>query len=99
MRTLIDDLMDVMPTSKENAVTQRYLSDILHVTPRTIRETIRHARIEGYPICCNHENGYWYSMDKEDLKETIYMLQEQRNTLNATIISLWDTYKRLNSIK
>ena len=85
MGSLVNILEEVLPTSKESAVTQSYLSKVLGVSKRTVRQLVQQARHEGVSVCSTPYDGYWLSNNPEDIEETIAIMKAHIATANDTV--------------
>lgn len=60
------EILEYIPEGKENAVSMRYLADLLNKDTREIREKVLKARIDGHVII-GDENGYYKPSCEADL--------------------------------
>lgn len=81
----LDLLVEFLPHSRDEAVTQDEISSHLGVSKRSVRQLVQQARKKGYCVCSSPYAGYWLSTSTEDILETINILNSQAQTLNDTI--------------
>ena len=84
-----------IPNGKENAVSMRYLANILDVAERDIRQAILNARLQG-EIICGTQFGYYTPADDSELTEYYYYARTRALT---TLRSLKATRKRVVDIE
>lgn len=60
---------------KERAVYSRELQSIFSIDGRSLRRKINRLRQAGVPICSG-ETGYYYAENNQELRETIFRLNE-----------------------
>lgn len=80
-----DALLEFLPTSKKNAVSQRDISDYLGIQPRLCRQLVQQLRHDGVCICSTPYDGYWISTDYNDVQETVAILRAHINTCTVTM--------------
>lgn len=64
------NLIDLIPTGKENRISTAMLKSITHLDPAVIRREINKARSDGEPICSDGD-GYYYAETPNELNHTI----------------------------
>lgn len=64
-------ILALIPTGKDNAISMEYLSNILGVSKRDIRQCVLNARLEGN-IICGTQYGYYLPADDSELREYYY---------------------------
>jgi biotin operon repressor len=87
--SLLEILIESLPTDKESAVTQDYLSQAVGVSRRNIRQLVQQARKEGYGVCSSPYRGYWLSTEPADIMETVSILNAQAKTIIDTVDSMY----------
>lgn len=66
------NIVDYIPTGKDNAVTRAQLCALTGLGDRAVRKLIEIARVEG-AVIVNHQdgNGYYISNDPKDIRRQI----------------------------
>ena len=67
----VDNVLSLIPTGRENAVSMKYLANVFGVRERDIRRSILDARLSGH-VVCGTSYGYYYPADRFELKEYIH---------------------------
>lgn len=81
-------IFELLSTDRENTLTAKYLSDVLHIDKRNITEQIRRERIkEKRPIiAATMDNpGYYIANSKSEMRAYCKSLEHRRNELQETI--------------
>lgn len=82
MKKGIDNLTELIPTGRANAISMRELSERLNVDARTTRAIIQRARANGAEICSDWENGgYFMPLDIDEAK--VYLNQQRARIRSA----------------
>lgn len=75
-------------------MTAQELANMFGLKSKTIaRKIVKEMRFKGALICSNHD-GYYYSTDEKDVKETVQMLEAMANGLQTTVTSLNNAYRQ-----
>ncbi len=89
-----EQVYNLLPTSP----CQLHYNDISRLTglnQRNIRYIIQELRKMGVPIACVPTEGYWIVEKAEDLKPTINMIRNTRDTIDSTLNTLILAYNKL----
>ena len=79
------NIVDFIPDGLDNAVSQKQLCDMTHLSDREVRQAIENARRQGAPICSScHSDSFGYYMPKTKYEATIYLTMQQRRINSAT---------------
>lgn len=84
---LEEALRDRLPRSKEQAINGSDLSAILDVQGAYIRRAVNKLRSNGVPVCSNG-NGYWISVDPNEIRETVNSLMGRAASIQAAVDGL-----------
>ncbi|MCD8015036.1 MAG: helix-turn-helix domain-containing protein [Lachnospiraceae bacterium] len=76
------DIAALIPFGRANAVSQAHLASITGLHPRTVRQLIQLARLDGAPIVSSPRDGYWRAESLEDIER--YVLRESRRVAEIT---------------
>ena len=79
-------ILNLIPDSKDNAITGKELMSFTGLTFRQIKEIIAELRML-HPICSRETNGggYWIAETDEDIKGFVSMISRRRDGYNKTI--------------
>lgn len=82
-------ILALIPTGRENAITRKQIVRITNFRDRHVRRTIQALR-RNFPILSSYEKpgGYWVSVDKEEIKAFIRLLEVERRSYDETIKNL-----------
>lgn len=65
--------LKILHTGRHNAVNGKQLAVAMGYMgtdgPRRIREHIHELRRQHFPVCSDHDNGYWFPASREDAEE------------------------------
>ncbi len=86
MNDLHMQILELIPTKKEKAITSKELMLITGLKFRVLKEIISNLR-NIYPICSKETNGggYWIAENDSDINDFIYMISRRRDGYNKTI--------------
>ena len=89
------NLLNYLPTGKENQLTGRNLGETTGLKGSQIRAEVNRLRAAGEPIASDAQ-GYYIATDPEELTATIKNLQSRRNAMNRAIEGLMEAkYKMI----
>lgn len=77
-------IIRLIPIGHKNAVSMRYLANILNTTNRDIREIIHRARLDGIMIC-GDDYGYYRPANEEELIRYYFRVRCRANTTYAVV--------------
>ena len=79
-------ILNLIPDSKDNAITGKELMSFTGLTFRQIKEIIAELRML-HPICSRETNGggYWIAETDEDIKGFVSMISRRRDGYKKTI--------------
>ncbi len=81
----LEDLVEMIPTGKDDAISRRDLMKQLKVSDRKLREMIHEAR-EVYPILSNTgKGGYYLPANKEEAEAYIRQSYSYISEIHKTI--------------
>lgn len=96
-----NELINIIPTGRKNAVTRAYLCAASGMTDRTVRALIHEAR--RYTVILNLQNGSGYYKpdlgDKTDREELKRYVKQETSRLKATGWSLAAARRALAEIE
>lgn len=64
----MEDLRNILPTGKNNAISARELAAKLGVSDRVLRDIVTGDRVKGIVICSSSA-GYYLPASKDEIKE------------------------------
>ncbi|MCD7935187.1 MAG: hypothetical protein LUF77_07745, partial [Oscillospiraceae bacterium] len=70
------DIAALIPFGRVNAASQSHLASITGLRPRTVRQLIQLARLDGVPIVSSPRGGYWRAETTDDVRR--YVERERR---------------------
>lgn len=82
-----DWICDFLSEGRENALSAKELSQILHVQKRTISRAIERARRSGVPILASvdrFEPGYYLPESESEIQEYLKMLRHRLREIHTT---------------
>lgn len=79
MDGVLEKLVSVIPTGKENAIHQKDLGALLGVSPATAKMMVSEARKQGIEILSG-SSGYFFPKDNMERQAFIKMLSKQAYT-------------------
>ncbi len=81
-RTQVDnkelDIAALIPFGRVNAASQSHLASITGLRPRTVRQLIQLARLDGVPIVSSPRGGYWRAETTDNVRR--YVERERRSS-------------------
>ena len=77
-------ILDLIHAGAENAVSMRYLSEVLGTDQRTVRHMIEQERIAGNVIA-GTDDGIFIPKTRDELQEYVHRTQSRINTSIATL--------------
>lgn len=77
-------ILDLIHKGADNAVTMRYLSEMLGTDQRTVRHMIEQERISGI-IIAGTNDGIFIPETRDELQEYVHRTQSRINTSIATL--------------
>lgn len=83
------NILDFIPTGKENAVSKQKLCELTGTDERLIRASIKRQVENGVPILSSSgHKGYWYSDDIDEIEEFIRENEHRVKSLTRTTAKL-----------
>lgn len=83
------NIVDFIPSGKENAVTKKELMRRTGLDERTVRAAIKREVEQGTPILSSSgHRGYWYSEDLNEIEEFLRESEHRYNTGRKTLAAL-----------
>jgi len=84
----INELIDMIPTGKEDSISRADLAKQLNIPDRSVRELIHEAR-KNSPILSNtSKGGYYLPANKDEANEFIQQQYSYISNINQTIPSV-----------
>ena len=68
-------LIELIPNSKDNAIHQKDLAELMNVKPHIVKSLVRKARRDGYEICSG-KAGYYMPVNDEERKQFYNMMKK-----------------------
>ena len=94
------NIMDYIPTGKENAVSREMLVVMTGLDDRAVRGAIQRLVEKGEPIFSSSSHkGYWYSDDIDELERFINEREHRIHTEQKTLSNLKKRLYELKNIK
>lgn len=94
------NILDFIPTGKENAISRQELMQRTGVGERLIRDAIKRQVENGVPILSSSgHKGYWYSEDIDEIEEFIRENDHRANALSKTTAKLKKHLYTMKNIK
>ena len=72
---------------RNNAIIGRIIGDRFGISGIKVRASVNEARCDGIPIC-SCRNGYYYSIEKSDVADTICHLKGRISKIESAIDGL-----------
>lgn len=73
---------------RNNAIRYRDSKPLFGMHDRQLALIIVDLRNEGYPICANNRDGIWWAKDKEELIETINVINSRIGVMSTCVDGL-----------
>ena len=80
--TTLEKYLQNEHTGRENAIKSKALEGIFHCKGKAIRHMVNELRCLGVPIC-SFNQGYYYSTNASDIRDTINHLAGRANKIIA----------------
>ena len=94
------NILDYIPTGRENAISRQELERLIGFNDRTIRLEIKKLVQKGIPILSSSQaKGYWYSDDIAELESFIKESKNRCKTEYLTVRALEKTLYDAKNIK
>ncbi len=79
-------IAEMLGTGRQNAMTARYLCDLLGLTPRELTLAIESERRKGEPICASTGEpcGYFLAADREEMEHYCRSLWKRAGEIHKT---------------
>ncbi len=90
-------ILAVIPRGEENAVSMRFLSGLLGMNPRNIRQLIESARRDGNVICSS-DAGYYIPCNDEELRRFYLRTRARISTSFACLQPVVKVLKEVDSL-
>lgn len=87
------DILEFIPTGKENAISRRQLTDLLHLSDRKVRDIIAHARLTT--VILSSDTGGYYIPAENELSEVKGYLKREEQRAKSIYIGLNPVKKML----
>ena len=72
----MEDLKNILPTGKENAISARELAAKLGVSDRVLRDLVTTDRVKGIVICSSSA-GYYLPASKNEIREFCNFMEKR----------------------
>lgn len=72
----MEDLRNILPTGKNNAISARELAAKLGVSDRVLRDIVTGDRVKGIVICSSSA-GYYLPASKDEIKEFCSFMEKR----------------------
>lgn len=74
----MDDLRNILPTGKSNAISARELAAKIGVSDRVLRDIVTEDRVKGIVICSSSA-GYYLPANKDEIREFCNFMEKGQN--------------------
>lgn len=74
------NILEFIPVGRENAISCRELSDLLHIPKRQVTRQIERERRHGCAVCASNATGtagYYRPADRGELREYLHRLNSR----------------------
>ena len=72
----MDDLRNILPTGKSNAISARELAAKIGVSDRVLRDIVTEDRVKGIVICSSSA-GYYLPANKDEIREFCNFMEKR----------------------